>query len=168
MADRKPGKPSISPTEAARAREALERLYETTYEQNKTSLGKALGISQLLAGTNDASIETVKRLARLEGKPLSAYLDETAPSVPDSSPFPSKERAAAAARGLLLADWAVVQMLSEEAPRGLKADPGPVFWFRRVEQLLAGGLPPDVGVGAPPKTTRPAGRGKPGRRTRRA
>lgn len=171
MATKRLGKPSISPSEAKRVREAIERLLATErYRGNKTKLGKDIGISQpavtqLLSGTNKASIDTAKHVARLEKVPLTAYLDDTA-AADVTSQFPSKQRAAQSARGLLVAEWAIQQMLDEEPPRGIVSDPGPMFWFRRIEQLVAAG--PNGGQGPIPVRDEPQSdspdRGRRGRR----
>lgn len=142
MADRKPGKPSLSRAEAERVRVALQRLCDGKYKGNKSALGRAIGrsqpaVTQLLNGTNLASLETARLVARLEGVDVSSYLDEHATDAPSDEPFPAKMRAAQSARLLLMDEWAIEQMLAETPPPGLRADPGPVFWFRRIEQLLS-------------------------------
>lgn len=152
MTTRAAGKPSLSPTESERVRNAMERLLKERFDGNRTELGRKLSrsqpaITQLLTGTNAASLETARRVAKLEGVPVMSYLDETADADEEEGEFPSKLRAARAARALGLDDWAVETMLTEEAPAGLRSDPGAVFWFRRVEQLLS----------APPPATDPSG-----------
>lgn len=142
MADRKPGKPSLSRPEAERVKTALQRLLDERFKGNRTALAKGLGrsqpaVTQLLDGTNLASLETARRVAKLEGLDVTSYLDEHAHDAPADEPFPSKSRAAQSARLLLMDEWAIDQMLTEPPPAGLSADPGPVFWFRRVEQLLS-------------------------------
>jgi hypothetical protein len=146
MTTRAPGKPSLSPTESDRVRKAMERLLKDRFDGNRTELGRKLSrsqpaITQLITGTNDPSLETARRVAKLEGVPVTSYLDGTAETDDDTGEFPSKLRAARAARALGLDDWAVEQMLTEEPPAGLRSDPGAVFWFRRVEQLLAAPRP---------------------------
>jgi transcriptional regulator with XRE-family HTH domain len=143
MPDQKAGKPSLTLSEAERVRAALKRLYLERFGQNKTELGRALKRSQpavthLLSGTNLPSLETARRVARLEGVTVTTYLDESADDgIAENDPFPSRYRAAQSARWLLMDDWAIDRMLSEAPPPGLDSDPGPMFWFRRVEQLLA-------------------------------
>ena len=141
MSQRKPGKPSISTTEAERVVGVLRRLYGARFHENKSELARALKISQpavtqLLEGTNLPSLQTARAVARIEGVDVTSYLDEHAEDDDAASPFPSKFRAARSARGLDLPGWAIDQMLSEAPPVGLAADPGPMFWFRRIEQLL--------------------------------
>lgn len=142
MPQRKPGKPSISVTEAERVMAVLRRIYVDRFKENKSELARALGISQpavtqLLAGTNLPSLKTARAAARIEGVDVTTYLDEHAEETATGAPFPSKQRAAQSARWLLLADWAIDQMLTEPPPAGLETDPGPMFWFRRVEQLVS-------------------------------
>lgn len=147
------GKPSLSPTEAERVRKAIERLY-VRFGRNATELGRQIGrsqpaVTQLRMGTNTASLETAKRVAKLEGVPVTTYLDGSASDAVEAesdTAFPSKSRAARASRELALPDWAVQRMLTEPPPEGLRGDPGAVFWFRRVEQLLSAvgpGIEPD-------------------------
>jgi len=168
MANQRPGKPSLSATESARVLSVLQRLLRERFKGNKSELARALGVSQpavtqLLDETNLPSLKTARAVARIDGADVTSYLDEHADDPPDAGPFPSKRKAAQSARGLDLPDWAIEQMLSEPPPLGLTADPGAMFWFRRVEQLLAGPRPrttPDAGrrvrdVGAARRSNRP-------------
>ncbi len=128
----------------------LRRIYEKDFGENKSKLARALGrsqpaVTQLLEGTNLPSLDTARRVARIEGVDVTTYLDEHAEEAPADEPFPSKHRAARSARGLDMPAWAIDLMLSEPPPANLVSDPGAMFWFRRIEQLLTIPRSPDHG-----------------------
>lgn len=141
MAHKKPGRPSLTETETERVLAALDRLYEGRFKRNGTALAEALGrtqpgIAQLRGGVNKPSLDTARRVARLEGVPVTNYLDETA-DVEVTGSMPEKQRAAQSARLLRHPEWAIEEMLNEPVPETLTSDPGALFWFRRIEMLLA-------------------------------
>lgn len=123
MAQSKAGKPSLSLPDADRVLKVLKRLYLERFGGNKSELARALGrsqpaVTQLLDGTNLPSLDTARRVARLEGVDVTTYLDEHAPETPSTEPFPSRWRAAQSARWLLFDEWAIEQMLAEDPRRG--------------------------------------------------
>lgn len=138
MAKGKPGRPSLSETETARVVEALERLYDGRFKKNETALAGALGrtqpgISQLRDGTNKPSLDTARRVARLEGVPVTNYLDETAG---EQGSVSERQRAAQSARLVRLPEWAIEQMLNEPMPENT-SELNAMAWFRRIEMLAA-------------------------------
>lgn len=75
------GRPGLSEAEATRLRELVERLLEEKFDGNRTAFARAIGrsqpaVTQLLGGTNKASLETLKRVAAVAGIPYMSLLDE--------------------------------------------------------------------------------------------
>lgn len=75
------GRPGLSEAEATRLRELVEKLLAEKFDGNRTAFARAIGrsqpaVTQLLGGTNKASLETVKRVAAVAGIPYMSLLDE--------------------------------------------------------------------------------------------
>jgi transcriptional regulator with XRE-family HTH domain len=80
MSTRKPGKPTLSPTEVERVLEALRKSLDAQHKNNQSSLARALGvepsaINQLLSGKNQPSLETAKALGKHTGQDFRQWLD---------------------------------------------------------------------------------------------
>jgi transcriptional regulator with XRE-family HTH domain len=78
------GRPGLSDSEAKRVRDLLQRLLDEGEFENLTQLARALertqpAVTQLLAGTNKASFETLKRVAGVARVPYASLLDGGSP-----------------------------------------------------------------------------------------
>lgn len=137
------GRPGLAPADAKRVREAMQKLYAEKFEENKTALGQALGISQpavtqLLDGTNSASLRTAKMVAKVMGVGVASLVHELSDAILDATEeaeitvgrYPSKRDAAEAARLLGLNPSAIALMLDMSGPAD---DPGALYWFKKAE-----------------------------------
>ena len=143
MTTKKPGRPTLTPQEAARAHEMIGRTLATRYNSNQSAFARDLGIKQpslyrLISGEANPSRRTLQRLAVIVGiKHYEEILSGAAsagPPAPIDPRFPSKNRAVAAAEALELPDAAVRRML-DERPTALAVDPGARYWLQRAESF---------------------------------
>jgi transcriptional regulator with XRE-family HTH domain len=80
MSKRKPGKPTLSPSEVERVLSALRKSLAERHKGNQSSLARALhvepsAISQLVSGKNQPSYETAKALGAHIGEDFRQWLD---------------------------------------------------------------------------------------------
>lgn len=135
---KKSGRPTMADIEAQRVLAGIRRIYESE-RLNQAATARRLGmepssLSDILQGHNKPSLDTARAVAREEGRALADYLEEYWGDDFDPK-YPSKVRAASAARRVLL-DEEAIEMMRREDP-GLRQDPGPLYWLKEVERFAS-------------------------------
>lgn len=86
-------------------------------------------------------LDTARRIAALLGTPISAFTGDETEEPPVVDVYPGRAWAITAARALKYPEAAIQLVLKERASE----DPGPLFWFRRIESEVQRIRPaPDV------------------------